>query len=45
MSSPAITRCRLLDIGDVVLSPMMGAYTTVTASRFNGIGATPVVVV
>jgi ornithine decarboxylase len=27
----------------VVVSPMMGAYTSVTSSRFNGIPATPVV--
>jgi ornithine decarboxylase len=33
-----------LEVGDVVVSPMMGAYTSVTSSRFNGIGATPVVV-
>jgi ornithine decarboxylase len=33
-----------LKVGDVVVSPMMGAYTTVTASRFNGIAETPVVV-
>jgi ornithine decarboxylase len=32
-----------LAVGDVVVSPMMGAYTAVTASRFNGISATPVV--
>jgi ornithine decarboxylase len=32
-----------LDIGDLVVSPMMGAYTAVTASRFNGIEATPIV--
>lgn len=32
-----------LRVGDVVLSPMMGAYTTVTASRFNGIAPTPIV--
>jgi ornithine decarboxylase len=32
-----------LDIGDVLISPMMGAYTTVTASRFNGIPSTPIV--
>lgn len=32
-----------LDIGDVVVSPMMGAYTAVTSSRFNGIEATPIV--
>ena len=24
-----------LEVGDVVVSPMMGAYTAVTASRFN----------
>lgn len=33
-----------LQPGDVVVSPMMGAYTTVTSSRFNGIGETPIVV-
>jgi ornithine decarboxylase len=32
-----------LNVGDVVVSPMMGAYTSVTSSRFNGIPATPVV--
>jgi ornithine decarboxylase len=32
-----------LDIGDIVVSPMMGAYTSVTSSRFNGIPATPIV--
>ncbi len=32
-----------LNVGDVVVSPMMGAYTSVTSSRFNGIAATPVV--
>lgn len=32
-----------LGIGDLVVSPMMGAYTTVTASRFNGIEPTPIV--
>lgn len=32
-----------LEVGDIVVSPMMGAYTTVTSSRFNGIGATPIV--
>ena len=26
-----------LNVGDVVVSPMMGAYTSVTSSRFNGI--------
>ena len=34
-----------LAVGDVVVSPMMGAYTTVTSSRFNGIAETPIVVV
>ena len=29
-----------LNVGDVVVSPMMGAYTSVTSSRFNGIPAT-----
>ena len=33
-----------LGVGDVVVSPMMGAYTTVTASGFNGITPTPVVI-
>lgn len=33
-----------LRVGDVVVSPMMGAYTAVTSSRFNGIPETPVVV-
>jgi ornithine decarboxylase len=32
-----------LNIGDVVVSPVMGAYTAVTSSRFNGIPATPIV--
>jgi ornithine decarboxylase len=32
-----------LDVGDVIVSPMMGAYTAVTSSRFNGIPATPIV--
>lgn len=32
-----------LEIGDLLISPMMGAYTTVTASGFNGIPATPIV--
>lgn len=35
----------LLKVGDVLLSPMMGAYTTVTASEFNGIPKTPIIVV
>ncbi|MCX5045204.1 type III PLP-dependent enzyme [Aldersonia sp. NBC_00410] len=33
-----------LGVGDVVVSPMMGAYTSVTSSRFNGIPPTPIVV-
>ncbi len=33
-----------LSVGDIVVSPMMGAYTSVTSSRFNGIAATPIVV-
>jgi ornithine decarboxylase len=32
-----------LEAGDVLISPMMGAYTSVTASPFNGIAATPIV--
>jgi ornithine decarboxylase len=32
-----------IGVGDVVVSPMMGAYTAVTSSRFNGIPATPIV--
>ena len=32
-----------LDVGDIVVSPMMGAYTSVTSSGFNGIAATPIV--
>jgi ornithine decarboxylase len=32
-----------LEVGDIVVSPRMGAYTSVTASRFNGIPATPIV--
>ncbi len=32
-----------LDVGDVVVTPLMGAYTTVTSSRFKGIPATPIV--
>lgn len=30
--------------GDLLVSPMMGAYTWATATRFNGIAPTPVVV-
>ncbi|MBJ7337847.1 type III PLP-dependent enzyme [Mycolicibacterium sp.] len=33
-----------LAVGDVVVSPTMGAYTSVTASRFNGIAETPILV-
>lgn len=33
-----------LDVGDVLVSPMMGAYTSVTASAFNGIAPTPIVI-
>jgi ornithine decarboxylase len=32
-----------LDVGDVLISPRMGAYTSVTSSQFNGIPATPIV--
>ncbi|RDH74948.1 type III PLP-dependent enzyme [Mycolicibacterium moriokaense] len=32
-----------LSVGDIVVSPMMGAYTSVTSSRFNGIPATRIV--
>jgi len=32
-----------VEVGDILVSPMMGAYTSVTASRFNGIPATPIV--
>lgn len=32
-----------LGVGDVLVSPMMGAYTSVTASGFNGIPSTPIV--
>jgi ornithine decarboxylase len=32
-----------LQVGDLLVSPMMGAYTAVTSSRFNGIPATPIV--
>ena len=31
--------------GDLLVSPMMGAYTAATATGFNGITPTPVVVV
>lgn len=32
-----------LTVGDVVVSPMMGAYTAATSSRFNGFPATRIV--
>jgi ornithine decarboxylase len=32
-----------LDVGDVLISPRMGAYTSVTSSRFNGIKPTAIV--
>jgi ornithine decarboxylase len=32
-----------LNVGDVIVSPVMGAYTSVTSSRFNGIPATTIV--
>ena len=32
-----------LEAEDIVVSPMMGAYTSVTSSRFNGIPATSIV--
>ncbi|GGG04789.1 ornithine decarboxylase [Rhodococcoides trifolii] len=34
-----------LAIGSILVSPMMGAYTAVSASRFNGLPPTPIVVV
>jgi ornithine decarboxylase len=34
-----------LHVGSVLVSPMMGAYTAVSASRFNGLPPTPIVVV
>lgn len=34
-----------LEVGDILVSPMMGAYTLVTATEFNGIPRTPVIVV
>ncbi|MET0812508.1 MAG: type III PLP-dependent enzyme [Microbacterium sp.] len=34
-----------LAVGDLVASPAMGAYTTVTATRFNGRPLTPIAVV
>ena len=32
-----------LEVDDVVVAPLTGAYTSVTSSRFNGIAATPIV--
>lgn len=46
-SSDVIARaCALpeLSIGDLLISPVMGAYTSVTASRFNGRPFTPIAV-
>jgi ornithine decarboxylase len=34
-----------LQVGDLLVSPTMGAYTTVTATRFNGRPFTPVAVI
>jgi ornithine decarboxylase len=34
-----------LVVGDLLASPVMGAYTTVTATRFNGRALTPIAVV
>ena len=34
-----------LAVGDLLVSPAMGAYTAVTATRFNGRGLTPIAVV
>lgn len=34
-----------LVVGDMLASPVMGAYTTVTATRFNGRALTPIAVV
>ncbi|MGI5215565.1 type III PLP-dependent enzyme [Plantactinospora sp. CA-290183] len=41
------TDCPLpaLEIGDLVVSPMMGAYTWVSATEYNGIARTPIRVV
>ena len=47
-SSDVIAREVLLPdlaVGDLVVSPTMGAYTTVTATRFNGRPLTPIAVV
>ena len=34
-----------LAVGDLLVSPAMGAYTVVTATRFNGRSVTPIAVV
>ena len=34
-----------LDVGDLVVAPFMGAYTSVTACEFNGLPTPTVVVV
>ncbi|SFS15206.1 ornithine decarboxylase [Microbacterium sp. cf046] len=34
-----------LGVGDLLVSPVMGAYTAVTSTRFNGRSATPIAVV
>jgi ornithine decarboxylase len=34
-----------LEIGDMLVSPVMGAYTVVTSTRFNGRSVTPIAVV
>jgi ornithine decarboxylase len=47
-STDVITTAALLpplEVGDLVVAPNMGAYTTVTACEFNGIPKAPVVVV
>ena len=47
-SSDVIAREALLPdlvVGDLLVSPVMGAYTVVTSTRFNGRAATPVAVV
>lgn len=47
-SSDVIAREALLPdlvVGDLLVSPVMGAYTVVTSTRFNGRAATPVVVI
>ncbi|HYI51177.1 MAG TPA: type III PLP-dependent enzyme [Microbacterium sp.] len=47
-SSDVIAREALLpqlEVGDMLVSPVMGAYTAVTSTRFNGRTATPVAVV